>query len=318
MNLKVKINEYKKIINYELKNIYKNGPDSLVNSINYINDASGKRLRPILTLLTNDVCGGKINDVLPAAISIELLHNFTLVHDDVMDNDDLRRGVETIHKKWGVGNAILTGDAMFAIALKNIHNNYNFNSKIPKIFTNALLAICEGQAYDVEFETSKNITLEKYIKMIDLKTGFIIGISAKIGSIVAGVDNKTTSIFMEYGKLIGRAFQIQDDLFEIFSDQRNMGKTLTSDIVLGKKTYMMILAESEIKNDIKKAMNIASKNITLGINKIKELLIESGIKLRTESYIDSIFNDAIDLLKTLDIKSDELIYFTEIISKRRK
>ena len=316
MNIKLKINKYQKIINSELLNIYKDGPESLIESINYINLSGGKRLRPILTLLVNNECGGKLEEVLPAAISIELLHNFTLVHDDVMDNDDIRRGMDTVHKKWGIGNAILTGDAMFAIALKNIHNHYSFKPKIPQIFTNALLAICEGQAYDVEFEKYNNITIEKYIKMIDLKTGYIIGISAKIGAIIAGVDEKTSSIFMEYGKLIGRAFQIQDDLFEIFSNQNSMGKSLKSDIILRKKTYLMILAEKKINKEINNAIDIACKNYELGIEKIRQLLIESQIKQQTELYINTIFNRANSLLKTININIKEMLYFTDIIAKR--
>ena len=163
-----KIKDYQSIINNEFEKIYKSGPKILKDSIEYVLDGNGKRIRPILTILSAESCGATIKDALPAAIAVELLHNFSLVHDDIMDQDDLRRGRETVHKRWNMATAILTGDAILSLAIKHLHEYYSTNNNITKIFSDALLAICEGQALDIEFETRKDISIDDYLNMIEL------------------------------------------------------------------------------------------------------------------------------------------------------
>lgn len=317
MIIEEKFKKYQSVINSELDGFYTTGPISLTETIQYVIKGNGKRVRPILTLLTAEACGGDPKRALSAALSIELLHNFTLVHDDIMDQDNLRRGKKTVHHKWGVSTAILTGDAMLSIALKNIHKNYNNKSEIPGIFIEGLLAVCEGQALDKEFETLDNINVEQYIKMIDLKTGYLLGMSSEIGARTTNVDLETSKKLMQYGRLIGRAFQIQDDLMEIFSDSSKMGKNLKSDITLGKKTYLMILAHQVCRNEIKSAIRISKNDFLLGLKEIRKIIIEAGIKKEVQSIIDDTILSANHLLKSLNINIDNLLYFSNLISNRR-
>lgn len=316
MTTEQKIQKYQNLINDELDGFYKTGPISLTETIQYVIDGGGKRVRPLLTLLAAEASGGKPEDAVSAAISIELLHNFTLVHDDIMDHDNLRRGKKTVHHKWGVSTAILTGDAMLSIALKHLHDNYNVNCDISGIFIEGLLAVCEGQALDKEFEAFEVVSVEEYLEMIDLKTGYLLGMSAEIGAKTAGTDIHTSKKLMNYGRLIGRAFQIQDDLMEIFSNSSKMGKSLESDIILGKKTYLIVLAQEKYKDEIESAISITEKNFQDGLTKIREILVKTGIKEKTQNKISETINEANKILNSLNIQIDDLLFFSNLISER--
>ena len=167
MNISNRIIQYRKEINFHLTRIYSTGPVSLVEPVNYVLNGGGKRLRSLLTILTTEACGGVKEDVFSSALAVEVLHNFTLVHDDIMDQDSIRHGQDTVHEKWDDGVAILTGDAMLSLALKLINQSPEYSKQI-EIFIDGLLAVCEGQALDKEFETDRSVNIEKYIKMIDL------------------------------------------------------------------------------------------------------------------------------------------------------
>ena len=229
-----KFEKYKSLVDGELDNLYSNGPKLLIEPINHILKG-GKRLRPILCILSYEsIKNDRNSEILTIATSIELLHIFSLIHDDIMDNDKLRHGVETIHTKWSIPVGILAGDAVLALAMKKI----NKSSKIIiEKFNDGLLKVCEGQALDVEFESVIDLDISEYIKMINLKTGYMLGLSAQLGSLAAGLDLKSSSSYMDFGLLLGEAFQLQDDLLEIISTKEQMRKSLTSDIVLNKKTY---------------------------------------------------------------------------------
>ncbi len=311
-----KIQQYQRQINSNLNGFYTTGPKSLTETIQYVIDGGGKRVRPLLTMLAAEACGGNSKNALPAALSIELMHNFTLVHDDIMDRDNLRHGKETVHHKWNVSTAILTGDGMLSIALKHIQNSYNSNTEIPGIFIEGLLAVCEGQALDKEFEELEVVNEKNYLRMIDLKTGYLLGMSAEIGARTAGIDIDTSKQLMKYGRLIGRAFQIQDDLMEIYSDSSNMGKSLKSDIILGKKTYLMVLALEKYKSEIKQAVKIAESDFQSGIFKIRDLMNKSMIREQAQTKIQDTISKANNVLKSLNIDIDDLLYFSQLISNR--
>ena len=242
MNISNNIKKYREEINQLLLKVYPKGPKSLIKPINYVLKGKGKRLRPILTIFTAEACGSIKENVMLPALSIELLHNFTLIHDDIMDRDSIRHGQQTVHVKWDDGVAILSGDAMLSIALELINKSSVARDRLIALFIEGLLAVCEGQAIDKEFEIQQSISLDEYIKMIDLKTGFLIGLSAQMGATVANVADEISLAIRDYGRLLGRAFQMQDDYLEIFSNSENMGKSLESDILLGKKTFLMIQA----------------------------------------------------------------------------
>ena len=226
---------YKKLVDNELDTIYINGPTLLREPINHIK-FGGKRLRPCLCMLICDMFDVDIKKALVPAVSIELLHLFSLVHDDIMDNDDLRHNKITLHKKWNTSVAILAGDAILALAFRRLNSTDN---TIKELFNGALIAVCEGQALDIEYETSNIVSKNDYLNMIDFKTGHMIGLSAQLGGILSKLHIDDINKLNNYGKLIGRAFQVQDDLLEISSTSLKMGKTLESDFILGKKTYLI-------------------------------------------------------------------------------
>jgi geranylgeranyl diphosphate synthase type II len=310
------ISAYRDQINSQLLSVYNTGPESLVNPINYVLSGKGKRLRPILTLFTAESFGGTKSESMPAALAVEILHNFTLVHDDIMDEDNIRHGKPTVHRKWDVGTAILSGDAMLSLALKMIQKSPQFNEKLMTSFIDGLQAVCEGQAFDKEFETREIVTLDEYIHMIDLKTGYLIGLSAELGAISVGVNDDDVIKVREYGRLIGRAFQIQDDLLEIYSDSNNMGKSLESDLLLGKKTYLMIQAKESVPTELNSALELAQENFTAGLEKVRILLIDSGIRQKAEEKIKSTIKEADLLLNGLNIETDKLSFFSNLITTR--
>ena len=316
MNFEDDIVRFKKNIDDELKQVYDLGPDIIKNPINHILNG-GKRIRPILCLITSLSCGANIKETLDAAISIELLHNFTLIHDDIMDNDDLRHGHITIHKKWNSSIAILSGDAMLAIALIKLNDLKKHKSIIIKKFNEALIEVCEGQALDLDFQ-DKNIISEKmYLEMIDKKTAYMIGLSAEIGSILADVDKNIQKKIREYGLLIGRAFQIQDDLLEIISNKNQMGKSLQSDFLLNKKTYLSIKAHLIDSEKINKYIHIANKDFEKGFNLYRKFLSDNNIIDETKNLINRILVSADNILEDIDINKDYLYRYTQLILNRK-
>ena len=315
MSIDELIPKYRDEINNRLSNIYPNGPESLTKTVKYVLNGGGKRLRPLLTIFSAEACGGSKEDVFSSALAVEVLHNFTLVHDDIMDRDHIRHGQETVHNKWDDGVAILTGDAMLSLALKLLNQSHVKHAHM-KIFIEGLLAVCEGRALDKEFETINPVTLDAYLQMIDLKTGNIIGLAAELGAISAGVDLETCYSIRDYGRLVGRAFQIQDDYLEIFSDSSIMGKSLGSDIILGKKTFLMILAFEKNGSLINNALKTAETDFEEGIRQIRVYIENAGIKKAVQGEIDTILKLADVKLSGLSIDKEKLLYFSDLIKKR--
>jgi len=310
------ISNYRDEINQELLSVYNSGPRSLVHPINYVLSGKGKRIRPILTLFTAESFGGTKGESMSAALAVEVLHNFTLVHDDIMDEDNIRHGKPTVHHKWDLGTAILSGDAMLSLALKMIHKAPQFQTKLMSCFIDGLQSVCEGQAYDKEFEIRSTVSLDEYIHMIDLKTGYLIGLSAELGAISGGANNSDVIKVRDYGRLIGRAFQIQDDLLEIYSDSKNMGKSLESDLLLEKKTFLMILAREKVSSDLDNALSLAKENYSVGLEKVRSLLMNSGICEEAEEKIISTIKEADLLLSELNIDTEKLSFFSNLITNR--
>ena len=308
--------DYRDEINAQLLSVYNIGPESLVEPINYVLSGRGKRVRPILTLFTAESFGGTKIESMPAALAVEILHNFTLVHDDIMDEDNIRHGKPTVHLKWDVGTAILSGDAMLSLALKMIQRSSQYQTKLMSSFIDGLQAVCEGQAYDKEFESRDNVTLNEYIHMIDLKTGYLIGLSAELGAISVGAKAEDVIKVRNYGRLIGRAFQIQDDLLEVYSNSSDMGKSLESDLLLDKKTYLMIQAKECIASELNNALLLAKENYSEGLEKVRKLLIDSGIREEAQEKIKSTIKEADIRLSELNIDTEKLSFFSNLITNR--
>ena len=316
MEFKHLINNYRESINSELKKIYESGPKIIKEPIYHVLKG-GKRIRPILCLITSAACGANPKNSLHTSISIELLHNFTLIHDDIMDSDDLRHGSMTIHKKWNDSIAILSGDAMLAIALLKLNNLQKHGFLIMKKFNEALIEVCEGQALDLHFQDKEVILEKEYLEMIDKKTAYMIGLSSEIGAILADASQEIQLKMREYGLLIGRAFQIQDDLLEIISDKNKMGKTLESDFLLNKKTYLSIKSRLISNNDINDYIEKANQDFESGFNLYKKFLTKHNVISDTKDTIKNILVSADNILRELNIDKDHLYKYTQLILNRK-
>ena len=308
--------DLQKKIDADLTKIYKSGPDSLVKTFNYVMSGQGKRIRPILTLLTSKSLFGDYNKSYNAALAVEILHNFTLVHDDIMDNDSLRHGKETVHKKWDVATAILVGDAMLAKSI-NILSESNYNSNLLRSFNSALLAVCEGQALDKEFEIKKNITEKDYFEMIEKKTSNLIAMPIEIGALAYDYPLKDAKKLFNFGLFIGKAFQIQDDFLEIMSSPEIMKKSLDSDILLGKQTYPIILCNKKSKNFIRTLIK-NNKNTKTIIAEIRKFILENKLDIKIKEKIENLYQEANNCIQTIDFQSNDLLNFVNKIKTRKK
>lgn len=311
-----KVTDLQTKIHTDLKKIYNDGPNSLVKTFNYVMSGKGKRIRPILTLLTSKSLFGNYKKAYNAAIAVEILHNFTLIHDDIMDNDSLRHGKKTVHEKWDVSTAILIGDAMLAKSI-NILSESNYNNNLLKSFNSALLAVCEGQALDKEFEIKKNITEKDYFEMIKKKTAYLIAMPIEIGALAYNYPLKDAKKLFDFGLFIGKAFQIQDDFLEIMSSPKIMKKSLDSDILLGKQTYPIILCNKKNKNFIRNLIK-NNKNTKTIISEIRTFILENKLDLKIKETIENLYQEANNCIQTIKFKSNDLLNFVDKIKIRKK
>ena len=314
-----KIDNYREIINNGLKDIYPKGPLMLRDPIKHVLKGKGKRLRPILTLIVSELSSVPLQKVLPAALSIELLHNFTLIHDDIMDKDLLRHGLETIHNKWNQNTAILSGDAMLAVSMKLLSESDDRNNAlILKTFIKGLLSVCEGQAFDIEFENN-DIIFDDYMNMIYLKTAYMIGLSSQIGGMIADLSEEECHLLKEYGENIGMAYQVQDDILELYSDAKSMSKSLDSDIMLKKKTFVWAsIQDEDNKIELNSIMSKYSEDKIKTIKDIRSFIDRLGINDKADTFINKNINSANDILDRLNGDVGLLKYFSRLILKREK
>jgi geranylgeranyl diphosphate synthase type II len=230
-------------------------PRTLYNPAKYVLVAGGKRIRPVLVLLACEAVGGDASDALHAGTSIEILHNFTLVHDDIMDHAEFRRGRPTVHKKWDESTAILVGDALLALAYRALLRTKSPRiQEIIKVFTEGVVTVCEGQAYDKEFETRHRVHVNEYLLMIEKKTGKLVSVAMQLGALIGNATSIELEALRRYGEYVGRAFQLQDDLLDIVANEKEFGKSIGSDLVEGKKTFLLLEALRRAKGDQKKVL----------------------------------------------------------------
>jgi len=305
-------------INVRLGEIYPRGPRLLAEPVHYALAGKGKRLRPILTQLACRACGGKESDALHAAVAVEILHNFTLVHDDIMDQDHTRHGQATVHTKWDDSVGILAGDALFILALAELRlSSGNVEAHI-SAFAKGALAVCEGQALDKEFEARSRVTLDEYLQMIDLKTGYMLGLAAELGAICASAAREQIGGVRRFGSLLGRAFQVQDDALEVFSDTGIVGKSLGSDLLAEKKTYLMIAALERAPDQVRQAVDTATKDLETGLAALRETLLTTGVKEEAEAIVRNTINQAVTELLPLGRNADPLREFAHLVLNRKK
>lgn len=313
-----------KLINEELKQLFAGtAPVTLYEPIRYVLEGGGKRIRPVLVILSCQAVGGAAAAATNAAVAVELLHNFTLVHDDIMDNDDTRRGRPTVHKKWDVPVALLAGDGLLALAYQALLRTPSLRiSEAAAIFTDGLIEICEGQALDREFETRRDVSLDEYLIMIRKKTAALLELSARIGAVIGNGAPAQVEALGRFAANLGLAFQIQDDVLDITSAQEVMGKTNGSDVMRKKQTYLSIHALT--LGDPKSAAQL--KEIFLkptieraDILQVKELFQRCGAlaaaQQRVQQYLDAAAA-SLDILPASNAKN-ELKNLIAFISNRR-
>lgn len=295
-------------------------PDELYNPIAYTMAGGGKRIRPVLTLLTCDMLGGDIKKAIYPAISLEIFHNFTLVHDDIMDNAPLRRGKETVYRKWNSNIAILSGDTMFALAYKYlIQTDSCYLPGIIKIFTDAAIGVCEGQQLDINYETRPEVTIQEYIKMIRLKTAVLLAASIKTGATISGADDFTSQHLYDFGINLGIAFQLQDDLLDVYGNQNTFGKQIGGDITTNKKTYLLIkvleLANEKDRQELKTLFNSTNQNKNEKIQKVTAIYDKYNIKDITIAAINQFYSEALNHLAAVNIPKENKSVFMDYTDK---
>ena len=291
--------------NYLENNKQKSKPIGLYAPIQYILSLGGKRLRPLLALMATEAFGNKPEDALPAALSVEVFHNFTLIHDDIMDQAPLRRGAPTVHNKWDENTGILSGDAMLIQAYQCLEPYQNeLFVKLINHTSKTALEVCEGQQYDMDFETQKDVTISAYLKMIRLKTAVLVGHSLKIGAWIGNASDQEAQLIYDFGVLLGMAFQIQDDYLDAFGDPKDFGKQVGGDILENKKTilYHEVMKSGNTKE--KEALIQWHDTIEKNNEKViavKGIFKSSGASIASQKLVTSYTKDAFKKLESLTI-----------------
>lgn len=312
-------------INHALEALTFNGePKGMYDPIRYVLSMGGKRIRPILMLLTYNLYKDDVDSIMSNALALETYHNFTLLHDDVMDNADLRRGNPTVHKKWNENTAILSGDAMLILSYRLMTEyrasdsestplgssavNQNV-ARALKTFTEATLGVCEGQQYDMDFETRNNVKEEEYLEMIRLKTSLLLASAAKIGAELAGASEEDAQNLYEYGEKMGLAFQLQDDLLDVYGDPAVFGKKIGGDILCNKKTFMLIHAKSISNAEQESELNfwISEKDFVPEekINAVRSIYDALDMQTICRKKIEELFALSLDALDKVNVSTEK-------------
>ena len=312
------LEDYQNIIKEKIESLnFNQQPNELYEPIEYTLKMGGKRLRPTLTLLGCDVFDGEIHLAIDAAIGLETFHNFTLLHDDIMDKAPIRRGHKTVYKKWDANRAILSGDTMMVLA-------YDFLLNSPKdllfdlftTFNKVGKEVCEGQQFDMNFEVKDHVSIDEYLNMIKLKTAVLIGGSLKVGAIIARTTPQNASLIYDFGENIGMAFQLQDDLLDAFGDTNTFGKQVGGDIKTNKKTYLYLKAlEIANKEDKEKLIELYSITEEDNSEKFKSVLAifkKYNIDQLTRELMEAYYNKALVFLDKIDLEKEKYFALTQL------
>ncbi|MBQ2046566.1 MAG: polyprenyl synthetase family protein [Muribaculaceae bacterium] len=295
---------------------YPDEPSGLYEPIKYTLCDGGKRLRPLLTLATCDALGGDIDGAKNQAIGVEIFHNFTLLHDDVMDNADMRRGKATVHRKWNEATAILSGDAMLTLATQFMTKGDGTKIwDVISLFNTTAMEVYQGQQYDMDFEKRLDVTVDEYLEMIRLKTSVLLGCACKLGAIMAGAFDSEQKAFYKYGVKLGLAFQLQDDFLDTYGDPNIFGKKIGGDILNDKKTWLLISALNE-DNSGKLKEIIGNKEIAPEekIAQVKSIYDSLNLGNRCKELMEKYATEAIDALKTVGLSDTDLEFFKKMAS----
>jgi geranylgeranyl diphosphate synthase type II len=300
-------------IKYRIEELSGKQPAELYAPVKYALEMGGKRLRPVLLLLGCNMFSDDVGEAMPAAVAVEVFHNFTLLHDDIMDNANVRRNRPAVHVEFSKNNAVLSGDVMAFLSYQ-----YLMECKSGKLFdvidlfTKTAMEVCEGQQFDMDFENSMDVTANEYLKMIELKTAVLLGTSLKAGTLLANADDFLANQLNEFGINLGLAFQLQDDLLDTFGNQQYFGKEIGGDIVANKKTYLLIKAlenaSVEQLNELSSQIKQNNTDKETKVNAVKKIYQQLGIKEITENKIDFYFKQSEEILKNLPVDDKKKIH----------
>ena len=305
---------------------YDRRPTSLYDPIKYVLSLGGKRIRPVLMLLAYSLYKDDPTSILMPAIGLETYHNYTLLHDDLMDNADMRRGHDTVHKKWDANKAILSGDSMLVLAYQRMAQcDARHLQAVLDVFTETALEIGEGQEYDMTFETRNDVTEDEYIEMIRLKTSVLLACAVKIGAILADAPQQDIDNLYKFGEQLGLAFQLQDDLLDVYGDPKVFGKAIGGDITSNKKTYMLInavnRANAEQRQELMQWITAKTFDREEKVQAVTKLYDQIGIRQLCEAKINYYFDECRKYLAKVAVSDDRkqgLLAYTAEMMKRRK
>jgi geranylgeranyl diphosphate synthase type II len=306
------------IVNKELASlVFKREPSELYDPVEYILSIGGKRIRPAMVLMACSLFTDQVARVAKCAIAVEVFHNFTLLHDDIMDNSTLRRNKPTVHEKWNRNVAILSGDLMSILSYKLLGEcPPEYLKDVLALFTDTAMKVCEGQQFDMNFETRNDISVDDYIKMITLKTSVLIAASLKLGSILGGAASADSDLMYEFGKNIGIAFQLRDDILDVYGDTNKFGKEIGADIVANKKTYLLLKAlEMADEQSRKKLYALISPDRDDNAEKVTEVIRifdMLGIREKAETKSWEFYDAGIQALNLVNVKDSDKIALRDL------
>lgn len=309
------LNQYHVIFqDYLAKNTFSLSPSELYEPANYILSLGGKRLRPLLVLLGCELFDEDIDKALPAAMSVEVFHNFTLLHDDIMDAAPLRRGKPTVHIQYNVNAGILSGDVMLIYAYDFLTKvgNQDIVPKLIKIFNKMAIEVCEGQQYDMNFEIRNDVTIEEYLKMINLKTSVLIAAAFQMGALIGGASDEEAKNLYEFGRNVGMAFQIQDDILDTYGDPEKFGKKVGGDIIQNKKTYLVLksyeLANASQYDALHQLMKTQTLDEIQKIETVKNIFNDLGIREEADKMMTDYLNKAFKNIEDIPLSMERKNY----------
>ena len=293
--------------------------EKLIGPVKYILSIGGKRLRPVMALMACNLFSDKIDDAIMPATGLEVFHNFTLVHDDIMDQAPVRRNFPTVHSKWNINQAVLSGDVMAFIANDCLlQTPSRCMSKVFGVFNKAAIEVCVGQQLDIDFEKAIIVLENEYLRMIELKTAVLLAASTKIGAIIGGADDKDSDLMYDFGKNLGLAFQIQDDLLDIYGDSKVFGKISGGDIISNKKTFLLVKALEIAKGgqlkQLQQQFALKEFDPETKVKKVIDLYEQLGIKSVTENLANNFINTAFSLLEKIGVAKERKTELAQIAS----
>ena len=318
------LDSYKSLfLNYLKENKFERHPHNLYEPVDYILNLGGKRIRPLLLLMAADLTGNQAENALSAAMSVEVFHNFTLLHDDIMDEAPIRRGKPTVHVKYDTNTAILSGDVMMIYAYKFLENyEPEIAAKLFKVFNKMAIEVCDGQQMDMDFEKRDDVSITEYLEMITLKTSVLIGASMQMGAIIGGLEDQSANHLYHFGKNVGIAFQMQDDVLDTFGEPK-VGKQPGGDIIQNKKTYLYLktlqLVDNEDQEELKKLYASKPEDTDTKVKRVREIMNGAHVLVHSDEVKSEYKNLAfshLDAVKMPEDKKNQFRAFGDFLLNR--